>query len=831
MKKVLIAVILLISNINFAQIKGKIVDDKGNDLPFVNIFAENTYNSSVSNEKGKYELNISKTGNYVIIFQYLGYKSKKENIKIEKFPFELNVTLVEENFTLNEIIVNKKDNPAIAIIKNAIANRKENSDKTARFTADFYSRGLLKLKNLPKKIMGMKIDLDAETASNLDSTGSGTVYLSETVSKISYQKPSDLKEVIVASKVAGNDKGFSYNTARNTYYNFYDNDIKFGVNLISPIASNGFNYYKYKFESSFFDENNQLINKIKVIPRRDKEPVFEGYIYIVDNSWAIYAVDLEIKGYRMNNEFVETIALKQNFSYNSTSKIWAKNSQSLNFISGAFGIKYLGNFNYVFSNYDFKDSFEKNTFSKEIVTFQKDANKKDDNYWAINRPIPLTDEESDNYFKKEKLQIRRESKQYRDSVDAKGNRFSFSKILTGYKFKNSFKKYSIAYDGIIKPNNFNFNTVQGYSFNTNFNFKKWNTDEDEGKYSSFKTVLDYGLEEKRFRILGIYNHRFNSQNYADLTISGGTKVNQFNNAPPISNLINTTATLFFKDNYMKLYNLEFAEIKYSQDISNGVNLNSKIEFAQRKPLFNNTDYSYFKRNDFFSSNNPTNELDFVNAGFDKHNLMKFSTEFKINFGNKYMSRPDEKINIRNRKFPTLYIGLEKAFASSDKKYDFTHINTRISYDLGLSNKGRIGMNLKAGKFFNAKDISFIDFKHFNGNQTHVGTSIRYLNVFNFLPYYSNSTNDAYLELHSEYDDNGFVMNKLPLINKLKSNLILGYHSLAVPNRNPYSEVTIGLDNLGFGKAKIFRLDYIKSFQNGIQNDGVIFGCKILNFLD
>lgn len=831
MKNFLVILFILISNFNFAQIKGKIVDEKGNSLPFVNIFVENTYNSASSNENGKFELNIRKTGNYVVVFQFLGYKTKKENINIEQFPFELNITLLEENFTLNEVVINKKDNPAIAIIRNAIANRKENSDKTSKYTVDFYSRGLLKLKNLPKKIMGMKIDLDAETASSLDSTGSGTVYLSETVSKLTYRKPSDLKEVIIASKVAGNSKGFSYNTARNTYYNFYDNDIKLNVSLISPIASNAFNYYKYKFESSFFDQNNHLISKIKVIPRRDKEPVFAGYIYIVEDSWAIYAVDLDVKGYRMNNEFIETITLKQNFSYNSKNKIWAKNSQSLNFISGGFGIKYLGNFNYVFSNYDFKDTFEKNTFSKEIVTFEKDSNKKDDNYWATNRPIPLTDEETENYFKKEKLQLRRESKQYQDSVDSNGNKFSLDKILTGYRFKNNFEKYSISYEGLIKANNFNFNTIQGYAINSGFSFKKWNTDEDDGKYSSFKTVFDYGFSEKKLRFFGVFNHRFNSQNYADLTISGGSRVNQFNNSPPISNLINTIATLCFKDNYMKLYNLEFAEIKYSLDVANGINLNSKIEYLQRKPLFNNTDYSYFKRNDVFSSNNPTNEFDFVNAGFNKHNLIKFSTEFKINFGNKYMSRPNEKINIRNRKFPSLYFGFEKTFASSDKKFDFTHINAGVSYDLGLSNKGKIGINFKAGKFLNAANISFIDYKHFNGNQTHIGTSIRYLNVFNFLPYYSNSTNDAYLEFHSEYDDNGYFMNKLPLLNNLKSNLIIGFHSLAVPNRKPYSEVTIGLDNLGFGKLKLFRLDFIRSFQNGIQNNGVIFGCKILNVLE
>ena len=57
------------------------------------------------------------------------------------------------------------------------------------------------------------------------------------------------------------------------FYDFYDNTVDFDVKMISPIASNAFQYYKYKLESTFFDESNHQINKIKVIPRRDKEPV------------------------------------------------------------------------------------------------------------------------------------------------------------------------------------------------------------------------------------------------------------------------------------------------------------------------------------------------------------------------------------------------------------------------------------------------------------------------------------------------------------------------------------------------------------------------------
>ena len=121
----------------------------------------------------------------------------------------------------------------------------------------------------------MGIKGEDEEESILDSTGSCIIYLSETVSKITFEQPNNLKERIIASKISGNDNGFSYNTAMGTFYSFYDNYIKFGVNMVSPLADNAFNYYKYSFEGSFFDENETQINKIKVIPRRDKEPV--GY--------------------------------------------------------------------------------------------------------------------------------------------------------------------------------------------------------------------------------------------------------------------------------------------------------------------------------------------------------------------------------------------------------------------------------------------------------------------------------------------------------------------------------------------------------------------------
>ena len=70
----------------------------------------------------------------------------------------LDVSLAEENITINEVVIDKKNNPADEIIRNAIATKKSNSEPTNKYTADFYSRGIFKIKDAPKKIMGQKFD-------------------------------------------------------------------------------------------------------------------------------------------------------------------------------------------------------------------------------------------------------------------------------------------------------------------------------------------------------------------------------------------------------------------------------------------------------------------------------------------------------------------------------------------------------------------------------------------------------------------------------------------------------------------------------------------------
>ena len=820
MKFKLLFAFLLFSGFLFSQIKGKVTDSKGNALPYASVTVEKTYNGTSTNENGEYELNVKKTGSYTLVFKILGYKTKTISQEINSFPIIINVTLLDEEYSIDEVVVKSGENPANGIIRSAIANRKKNTDKTDKFEADFYSRGIFRVKDIPKKFMGVEI---GDMEGNLDSTGSGVIYQSETVSKIKFEKPNNLKEEIIASKVAGNDKGFSFNTAINTNYDFYQNTIDFNIPMISPIASNAFTYYKYKIEDTFTDSYNNYVYKIKVTPKRDNEPVFEGYIYIVDETYAIYAVDLDIKGYRSQQEFLETLKLVQNFNYNPDNKIWVKSLQSFDFKAGVFMMKFNGIFTHVFSNYNFVDSFDKKTFGSEVVTFAEKSNKKEDSYWLENRPVPLTEEETSNYVKKDSVYKVRNSQVYLDSVDAISNRFKLTKIITGYTFNNSFKEKRFNYQGLFNLSSFNFNTVQGYHIGSGFSYSSYN--EEKQTRTSITSDFQYGFSDQRLRPTGGFYHKFNNTNDAFIRLIGGNKVNQFNSSEPISGIVNSISSLVFKNNFMKLYEKEFVEIGTGREVVNGLFLNANLAYENRKPLFNTTNQSWVNTDDVYSSNNPLNPNSDAVAAIEEHHLTKFSLSSRIVFGQKYITRPDGKVNMNEGKYPMLGFTYTKAFLATHKGYEYDFLEARLNYSKTLANKGDLQLNMKAGKFFGGDNISFVDYKHFNGNQTHVRIDGQYNTSFNLLPYYTQSTNNQYFETHVSYNDNGYFMNKIPLLNKLGWNLVGGFHQLATSDNKPYQEMTVGLDRIGFGKFKIFRVDYVRSYQDGFIDDGLMFGLK------
>lgn len=192
-----------------------------------------------------------------------------------------------------------------------------------------------------------------------------------------------------------------------------------------------------------------------------------------------------------------------------------------------------------------------------------------------------------------------------------------------------------------------------------------------------------------------------------------------------------------------------------------------------------------------------------------------------------MSYPRTKVNLTNDKYPTLTIGYEQGLGATNSNYNFQQIKARLYQSFDISNKGRFSYNMRGGKLFNAENIAFMDFQHFNGNQTRLSTNGSYTDVFNNLEYYRLSTNNSYFESHIEHNFNGYLLNKIPLINKLGFSTVIGIHNLFTSDHKPYQEFSVGLDKIGWGKFRFLRVDYVRSYQGGYLNDVIIFG---LNFL-
>ena len=800
-----------------AQLKGTITDLDNQPIPFVNIYIENSYAGTTSNKQGRYELAVPNPGKYSVVFQFLGYKTQTKTIEIKASPYILDIILLEENISLNEVVISSKVNPADRIIRAAIAARKAQLEKINSYSADFYSKGIIRLKDVPKKFLGQEVgDLDGV----LDSTRSGILYLSETVSKINYEKPDKLSEKIIASKVSGDSNGFSFNNAGDVDFNFYNNTVELNSEIVSPIADYAFNYYTYKLEGIFYDNGGRLINKIKVIPRRENDRVFSGDVYIVEDQWGLYGLELSVTGSQIQSPAVDVITFKQNTSYDEESDYWILRSQTISFKFGFLGFKGNGSFVANYSNYKLNLNFEKSVFSNEILAFESEANKKDSTYWNTLRPIPLTSEEFKDYIKKDSIQILYKSKTYLDSLDASKNKFKLVNLISGYSYENSFENRVLSISSPLSG--LNFNTVQGYNTNLDINYTK--RYDEYKRYLSLENRLNYSFETQKLRGTVGFKYKFNNINDLNIGFSAGIKVQQFNDLEPISSLMNDLSTLLFEENYIKLFENRFIKLNYGQELFNGFRFGTALSFENRRGLFNSTDYTFINSDDkSYTSNNPLEPLNFESTPFENHNILKFKFKGSLRFGQKYLSYPGSKINITNPKYPKLNFSFEKGFGATNSNYNYEHLSIDLSQNFSLENKGDFKYNVLSGTFFGGESLAFMDAKHINGNQTHVSLDDSYLSSFKNVGYYDFSTSENYVEYHLEHDFKGYILGKIPFINKLNYNLILGVHGFTTNNQKTYNEFSVGVNNIGWKKYRFLRVDYVRSYQSGFVNDGVLFG--------
>jgi hypothetical protein len=793
-------------------LSGKITDSKNNPLSFASVLVKGTTIGTNSNVDGFYTLRL-KPGQYEIIFQYVGYKreSKMLNLDADK---SFNAVLQSDNYQLKEVQITAGEDPAYAVIRQAIKKRKTYLNQVNSYTCRAYIKGLQRLNQIPKNLGKL---LKITTGENpLDSSLLGVIYLSESESKYHYRKPDDEKEIMYSSKVSGDNKAFSFNQLSDMKFNFYENLVKIdGLSdrpFISPINENAFFSYRYKLLGTTF-EDGKMINKIEVTPKRKTDPCFHGTIYIMENNWRIHSVDMYLtKDAKI--DFVDTLEIRQLHAPVKGDSLWMPVSFNFGFKFKFLGFKGNGYYNAVVSDYDLSPTFPKKFFKNEILKVEDEANKKDTAYWKDNRPIPLTKEEVDDYRKKDSISKITGSKQYKDSVDKKFNKFRLQSLIMGYNYRNTYKKINFSTTGLL-TSGVQYNTVEGVNASMNFNFSKEFEDFRSHTISaSFRQGFSNNLSGGK---LG-WSYYQNPKRFQQFAIYAQSMVTQFNGNNPISESINSIYSLYLNDNFMKLYKKTSLQLYFRRELINGLYFYGSLEYAERAPLKNSTDLLIKDNpNKLFTSNDP---LHFTtdDSLFKINNSLVVDVMFRIRFKQKYYTVPHRKI-VSGSKYPRFNVGYKKAIPlkAQDADYDLVSIQMDDNVPLGLF--GTFSYRTMAGYFLRNQNMYFMDYKHFNGNQT-VLANQSYLSSFKLLPYYKYSTEFWYAEAHAEHHFNGFLFNKIPLLKKARIQEVVGGHILFNDKMDQYYEINFGIEKI----LQIIRFDYVLSYgPYGKFNQGFLIG--------
>lgn len=854
----LLALTLLVSSSAFAGgIRGTIKGDDGAILAFASVFVKQTSAGAATDMDGRFELSLP-PGQYDVLFQYLGYETTQRKIEVGADFVEINIVLKTQVVVLQNVIIKAgKEDPAYTIMRKAIGKAKYHTQQLDNYTAKVYIKGKGQLKDYP---------WFAKKAVEKEGITKDRVFISESVSEIKYTRPNKFEEKVIAVYTKGKDRNTSPNQF--VFGSFYESEI---AEVVSPLSPKAFSYYKFEYLGSFKD-NNYEISKIKVTPRSKGDNVFEGMIFIVEDWWSIHSLDLrtvklginfkvkqiynpiedkawlpisqqffvdgKVFGFEFTAEYLATLknykitlnpdlviaemkVIDEKIEKEEAKKIEKKFSKKDQQIQERLASgkevtnKELRQMVREYEKQEQKETKEPEVLSESTFTVDSAAYKKDSTFWTEIRPVALSKQEERGYQINDSISTVERQREEGDTLKSRKGKKGFrpTDLLVGNSYrinKTTDFRIHFPYGG--------FNTVEGFNliYRTSF-YKRWvikdKTDSTKKARTSrleISPIARYAFS--RQLLTGKLRVEYRNQNQR-ITLEGGRYVEQFNSDEPIHSFVNTLTSLFSGDNWMKLYEQDFIDLKYRNRIDDKFTITSSWALSRRHELDNRSDYTFFSDNkENYRPNAPVN-VETLNTGFEDNTAFTGAVGIEARPWQKYRIRNGNKFRIQNSS-PGLSFNYKKGFNGvfgSDVNYDLIEAGIRQQIKFGI--RGTFDVNLKAGKFLNADKLYFMDYKHFLGNKTPIITTDP-VGSFRLMDYYLYSTRDQFVSVSAHYHFRKFLITRIPMIRLMgvQENFFVNY--LSTPSSKNFTEVGYGLD----GILRIFRLEGAVAFTNGTYQD-------------
>lgn len=798
------------------RVQGIVTDSvTGQPVEFATVSFENTTIGNLTDENGRFSLT-NGTKNNTLVITLMGYETQKITIPLGKPQTQLNVKLKGDGIQLKEVVVHrtkekytKKDNPAVALIKKVIEHKNDYLiSNQASYSDDEYERLIFALNDFKPNhglLKNAKYLGDYTATSLIENKTVLPFLVRETTTNEYFRKdPKGKRRVVTGYKSDGIDKEVDTEAVDGIIkemfkdINITDNNINFIMtDFVSPLSStSSVNFYKWYITDTISIEGQQYIN-LGFVPFNTRDVGFIGDILVkADSTYAVKKVSFRVPN-KINVEYLDEMLVVQEFK-EVTPTLWIPERTTV-----AMDISIYGKFKiYIekvrdFSNFVFDTPVTEYFKTPAPEIRLADYKKRDNEFWnSVRPPENATDmnmagmvhEMKKNKMINVSLKVMNvlTSQYVATNADEEKNKFDIGCPLTF----------------------FSYNQVEGARFRltgaTNVNFNK---------HLFLYGYTAYGFKDQKLKYYGEATWAFNNKEYhkdefPKNNLSVGYKYDlnslgqKFLQAERDNIFMSVGARHFDNLTYDRM-----GEISYIHEFYSGLSFNINAKTIEEQPA---GDLKFDLRTD----NNVIEKVDNIKTT-ELSAGIRWATDEKF-FQQRRMRRSLPSSGYTFALNHTL--GLKDVLGG---QYNFNKTSLSIDKEFWIAPYGRLGITLKGEKIWGEVPFTNLLTGNANTSVTVQRGSFYTLNPLEFV-------NDSQLTWDVSYYANGWFLNRIPLINKLKLKEVFGFrgfwgnlsdknnpeynHKLLMFPKNvytmtdgPFIEYSIGIQNI----LQFFRIDYVR----------------------
>lgn len=416
MRKLFILLFLTLAQVMSAQtIKGVVVDEEtGDTIPKTGVQYKNSNISTACDKNGFFT--IERRNDEYLTFSAVGYKTLSILIG-PNTPSEMRITLKSETKRLNEVTIkakrgkySRKNNPAVELMKRVIAAKKRTDlSNHDYYQFNKYQKLTFAINDIsPAQLENEKTQKKQWLINQIEVCQYNNklilpLSVDETVTQNLFRKdPKNEKTIVLGQNTTGvNDliqTGDVLNTVIKDVFtdvDIYDDQIRLlQYPFTSPIGKDAIDFYRFYIVDTLYVDNDECYH-LQFVPNNQQDFGFRGELWILtDTTLHVKKCKLTLPK-KTDVNFTDNLSILQEYTKLPNGE-WALTTDDM--IVEMSVVKFMTKFIVIrttrMSNYAFNKIPDREFKGKAKIKYDPNSKMRDDDFWATNRMVHLTNGES-----------------------------------------------------------------------------------------------------------------------------------------------------------------------------------------------------------------------------------------------------------------------------------------------------------------------------------------------------------------------------------------------------------------------------------------------------